>query len=168
MSYLLNKIKDGFKEPIPKFGAVILIVGGLIVGTFCTIGMHYWQGSVSKDEAIFTKATFESYTEEHSGKTTYFELHFKDYERLDIRHVCCSDEVREYVHSLKPGTILQLYIHPRSDLILELIDNGNVIIDYDEALKKLSSETRSFMIFGLILYSWAAMGILKIIRKEVI
>jgi hypothetical protein len=72
------------------------------------------------------------------------------------------------VYSLKPGTILNLYIHPRSNTILELIDNGNVIMEYDETIKKLSSEVKAFRVFGLILYSWAVLGIIKIIRKETI
>ena len=169
MNSLINKIKYEFREPIPKFGAIILIVGGLIMGTVFIFGMHYWEGSVPKSEAIFVKATYASYTEEYMRRgSSYFELYFEDYERLDIRHVCCSDEVSQYVYSLKPGTILNLYIHPRSNTILELIDNGNVIIEYDETIKKLSSEVKAFRVFGLILYSWAVLGIIKIIRNETI
>ncbi len=168
MNSLIKKIKYEFREPIPKFGAIILIVGGLIMGTVFIFGMYYWEGSVPKGEAIFVKATYASYTEEYMGRSNYFELYFEDHKRLDIRTVCCSDEVSQSVYSLKPGTILNLYIHPRSNAILELIDNGNVIIEYDEAIKKLSSNVKAFRVFGLILYSWAVLGIIKIIRKETI
>lgn len=169
MNSLINKIKYEFREPIPKFGAIILIVVGLIMGTVFIFGMYYWEGSVPKSEAIFVKATYAFYTEEYMGRgSSYFELYFEDHKRLYIRTVCCSDEVSQYVYSLKPGTILNLYIHPRSNAILELIDNGNVIIEYDEAIKKLSSNVKAFRVFGLILYSWAVLGIIKIIRKETI
>ena len=169
MNSLINKIKYEFREPIPKFGAIILIVGGLIMGTVFIFGMYYWEGSVPKSEAIFVKATYASYTEEYMRRgSSYFELYFEDHKRLDIDTVCCSDEVSQYVYSLKPGTILNLYIHPRSNTILELIDNGNVIIGYDETIKKLSSEVKAFRVLGLILYSWAVLSIIKIIRKETI
>ena len=51
MNSLINKIKYEFREPIPKFGAIILIVGGLIMGTVFIFGMHYWEGSVPKSES---------------------------------------------------------------------------------------------------------------------
>ncbi len=68
MNSLINKIKYEFREPIPKFGAIILIVVGLIMGTVFIFGMYYWEGSVPKSETIFVKATYASYTEEYMGR----------------------------------------------------------------------------------------------------
>lgn len=48
-----------------------------------------------------------------------------------------------------------------------MVDNGETIIAFDNAMDKLSSEVSGFTILGALMYVCAALGALKFIRKEV-
>ena len=63
--------------------------------------------------------------------------------------------------------MLQLCVHPNSNIVLEMLHNGEVIIEFDDAMHKLSTEAALFTILGVFAYLCAAFGVIKIIRKEI-
>lgn len=168
MRSLTARIKKEFTQPMPKAGAVFLIVVGILLGTVFTVGMHFWEAPVTKAEAVSLNAVFSSCKEilQH-GRTQEIVVRFADHEQLTIDGVSLSDEVISKVEALKPGTVLTLYVHPNSSTILEMVDNGDVIIAFDETVSKLSAEVSGFTVLGILLYLGALFGIVKLIRREI-
>ena len=168
MTRLTERIKKEFTEPIPKAAAVFLIVSGIFLGTVFTVGMHFWESPVTKANAIRVNAAFSSCEETNQyGRTQEIIVRFSDYEQLTIDGVCLSNEVVSKVEALKPGTVLSMYVHPRSSTILEMVDNGEVIIAFNETVSKLSAEVSGFTVLGILMYLGALFGIAKLIRKEI-
>ena len=168
MSSLIERIKKEFTEPLPKAGAVFLMIAGIFLGTVFTVGMRYWESPVTKAEAISVSAAFSSCREvDQRGRTQEILVRFSDHEQLTIDGACLSDEVIGKVAALKPGTVLKMYVHPNSDCILEMVDNGEVILAFDETVSKLSAEVSGFTVLGILMYLGALLGIVKLIRKEI-
>lgn len=167
MRRLTAQIRKAFANPIPKFGAVFLIIAGIFIGTIFTVGMHFWEACVTKTDATSASATFSSYKEIYrNGHIKKIIVRFVDHEQLTIDGVCLSDEVISKVEALKPGTVLNLYIHPNSSNILEMVDNGDSIIVFDEAIDKLAVEVSGFTVLGIFMYLCAVLGIIKLVKKE--
>lgn len=165
---LTQRMKKEFAEPMPKVGAIFLIIVGIFLGTVFTVGQSIWKGPVTKAEAQSVHAVFSSYKEiNRSGRTQEMILRFADHDQLSIVGVCISDEVARKVAELKPGAVLDLCVHPNSSTILEMVHNEEVIIGFDEAVGKLSREVLGFALLGIFLYLGAAFGIIKLIRKEI-
>ncbi len=168
MNGLTHRIKKEFAEPMPKAGAIFLIIAGIFLGTIFTVGMRFWEGRVTKAEALRMNAVFSSYKEiNRGGHTQEMIVQFADHEQLTIDGACLSDEVIRKVGALKPGTALDLYVHPNSGTILEMAHGEEVIIGFDETVDKLSGEVLGFTALGIVLYLGAAFGIIKLIRKEI-
>lgn len=168
MRRIIAQIRKEFSEPMPTFSAVLLLIGGIFMGTVFTFGMHYWNAEVTRDGARAIEATFLSYKEVRSryGLKEII-IRFEDYEQLDIDGSCLSNAVVNRVESIKPGTKLQLLVHPNSNTILEMVDNGEIILAFDDAMDKLSSEVTGFTILGVFMYFCAVNSAIKLIRKEV-
>ena len=168
MKRLKERIKKEFTEPIPKAAAVFLCIAGLFMGTVFTAGMHFWEARVTKADAIRVTATFASYKKTYKrGHIKEIIIRFKDYEQMTIDGVCLSDEVVRKVETLETGTVLNLYVHPNSSTILEMVSNGEFILVFDEVMEQLSSEVSAFTVLGVFMYLCAAFGAFKLIRRDV-
>ena len=144
-----------------------MIFIGIVFGTVFTFGMRYWEGHVTKNDVVRVEAAFSSY------KATYRRLHlremivyFENHEQLYIDGSCLTDSLVDRVKAIEPGTVLQLYVHPHSHTILEMLDNGEVIMRFDESTAKLSSEVSAFTVLGILMYLSAAFGVLTLSRKR--
>lgn len=168
MSRWTERIKKEFTAPMERVCAIFLIIVGILMGTVFAFGIQYWKGRVTKENAISVEATFLSYKETY-GKYTLngIVLYFEDYKQLDVDGSCLSDSVADRVRLIKPGAVLALYIHPHSSTILEMVDNGDVIIEFDETMDRLSTQTSGFMVLGFLMYLCATFGATKLIRKKV-
>lgn len=123
---------------------------------------------MTRDDARAVEATFLSYKEVRNRHGLQgIIIRFEDYEQLDIDGSCLRNAVVNKVESIKPGTKLQLLVHPNSNTILEMVDNGEMILAFDDAMDRLSSEATGFSILGIFMYVGAAHGAIKLIRKEV-
>lgn len=155
------------KNTMSKFEAAILAVLGLLLGTVFTFGMRYWQSPVMKTEAIYDEAVFSSF-EEVSRRSHVKEilLRFEDREQVSVDGACLTDEVIAQIEALTPGSTVTLYIHPNSDTVLELICHGEVILPFDETVKKVATEANAFAVLGVFMYLCAAAGILRLLKKQ--
>lgn len=161
-------VKRQFSAPIAKESASFLVIAGLILGTVFCVGMHYWEASVTKDEAIRVRAVYSSFQGSfRRGHLREILIRFQDHEQLSIVGVCLNSEVVQKVEALQPGTVLELYVHPNSSTILEMSAQGDVILTFDETVEKLSAEVSGFMVLGIFMYLFAAAGAFKLIRKQV-
>ena len=154
-------------ERIPKAAAWFLVIAGILLGTVFTFGMHYWESSVSKEDAIYTEAVFESYDKIY-GRSTLKEIKvvFQDRKPLFIDGSCCSQTVLDSMAALKSGTVLCMYVHPNSSTLLAIQNGNNSILLFDNAIEKLSSEVSAFLFLGIFMYLTAIYAIIKLIRKE--
>lgn len=147
---------------IPKIAAWFLVVAGILLGTVFSFGMHYWESSVSKEDALFVEATFSSC--ERINRE--IKISFQDREPLFIDGTCCSQSVQDKLGMLKPGAILQLYVHPHSSTLLEIKSDNNSILLFEESIEKLSSEVSTFLLLGIFMYACAVYGIIKLLLKQ--
>lgn len=164
-----QKLKREFTDPIPKFSALFLLIAGLFMGTVFTFGQWYREAPVTKEEAVRVEATFLSYKErfERRGKLKEMYLTFEDYGQQTLDGAYLRSEIANAVRAIKPGTPVQMYIHPRSSTILELSVNGRTILGFEQASEKLSAEVSGFTVLGILMYLFAAYGAIKLIRKEI-
>lgn len=155
-------------DRIPKAAAWFLVIVGILLGTVFTLGMHYWESSVSKEEALYTEAIFESYDIIYGRHHTLKEIKvdFQDRQSLFIDGSCCSQTVLDKMAALKSGTVLCMYVHPNSSTLLEIQNGNNSILLFDNAMAKLSSEVSVFLFLGIFMYLAAFYGSIKLIRKE--
>lgn len=168
MKRLAATIRKKCKKSISKGSAVFLVVAGILLGTVFTVGMYYWTRPIEKTEAIRVDATFASYQKHYRRHNlSSLTLCFSDYEPLSIDNACFTSDVLNHIENMVPGTILELYVHPNSDTILEMVCGGKVILDFNQAERRLTTKRVSFLILGIFMYTAAAFGVVKLIRKEV-
>lgn len=155
-------------DRIPKAAAWFLVIVGILLGTVFTLGMHYWESSVFKEDAVYTEAVFDSYDIIYGRYHTLKEIKvdFQDRKPLFIDGSCCSQVVLDKMATLKSGTMLCMYVHPNSSTLLEIQNGNNSILLFDDATKKLSSEVSGFLFLGIFMYLTAIYGSVKLIRKE--
>ena len=152
---------------IPKIAAWFLVVAGILLGTVFSFGMHYWESSVSKEDALFVEATFSSYEGIYKrGDLKEIKMIFQDRKQLFIDGTCCSQSVQDKLESLKPGSVLQMYVHPHSSTLLEIKSDNNSILLFEESIEKLSSEVSVFLFLGIFMYACAVYGIIKLLLKQ--
>lgn len=159
----------GRKHPnkIPKLAAWLLVIVGIALGTVFSVGMPYWESSIPKEKAIFQQASFSSYEARYKrGGLKEIEICFQDREPLFIDGACCSQAVQDKLKQLKPGTIIQMYVHPHSSTLLEIQADNNSLLLFEESIKKISSEVSGFLFLGIFMYLCAGYGIIKLARKE--
>lgn len=145
----------------------ICIIIGLIVGTVFTFGMQYWNSPITKDEAIYAEAVFSSYEEVYkNGSINELIIHFENYDDLSIHNTCCSRQVIDGIRSLKQGEKLKIYYHPKSGNIMELLCNGKVILQFEDASKRLSRDRQGFTALGIFMYAGVVYGVVILIRER--
>lgn len=161
-------VKKNNHEKIPKGCAWFLVVAGIVMGTVFSFGMHYWESSVTKDQAIYTEAVFSSYKTIYGRKNSVKEikLNFNNHKPLFIDGVCCKQEVLDKLDMVEPGTVLQMYIHPNSSTVLDIHDGNYTILLFDDTVASLSNEVIGFFILGIFMYLSAVFGLIKLIRNE--
>lgn len=145
-----------------------MVIVGIIMGTVFTFGMHYWESSLSKEEAVHTEAEFSSYKIIYGRyhTATEIKMDFLDHEPLFIDGACCNQTVLEKLEHMKAGSVLHMYVHPNSSTLLEIQDGSTTILTFDDTVEKLSSEVSGFLFLGIFMYLVAAYGLFELLRKE--
>lgn len=155
-------------EKIPKKVAWLLLIGGIIIGTVFSFGMHYWESPVTREEAVYVEAVFSSYEKVYGRNRSLneIEVSFQDHDSLYIDGSCCSQTVLDKMDELKQGSVLCMYVHPNSSTLLEVQDGNNSILMFSDAIENLSSEVSAFLYLGIFMYLSAVYSLIKLIRKE--
>lgn len=167
MKRFASKIQRKRKKSISKGSAVFLIVAGILLGTVFTVGMYYWTKPIEKTDAVHVNATFASYQKHYRRHNlSSLTLCFSDHEPLSIDNACFTSDVLNHIENMAPGTVLELYVHPNSDTILKMVCSGKVILDFNQAERRLTTKRVSFLILGIFMYMSAAFGVEKLLNKE--
>ncbi|MBQ8200226.1 MAG: hypothetical protein IJZ74_00510 [Clostridia bacterium] len=144
--------------------SILVLIGLLFFGTLFTFGMQYWNESVDRSEAIPMTALYQTHEVCYSvgrngrrGSVRYVQLTFSDSEeRLEIDGCCVTEDLMARLNAVSQGAGTSLLIHPNSDTVLEMIAEGQTVLSFEEAQRRLRAEATGFGVFGSILYAGAA------------
>lgn len=164
-----RKLKKWLRSKISKPQAIFLIIAGLLLGTVFSVGVPYWQKDVQKDETVYLTATFDSMKIVRGKRRAIKELQvrFTDHAMLCIRGECASSYVIEELEEAEHGTPFEMYVHPNSGYILELKTPDKTILSFDNSMGAFTWIRIGFIIMGCCAYFAAAVGAIKLIRREV-
>ena len=153
---------------IPKGAAWFLLIAGVLLWLVFTVGEHYWHQPVERADARELQAAYDR-CEVHSGKrgSMHLLLRFTDYdESLDVPTECVTPALIEEVQSIPAGTVLDLTLHPRSHVILELRDHSRTLLPFEETSARLNARVHGFFWLGVFMFLCAAFGARKLWKKE--
>ena len=154
-------------EKIPKGAAVFLLIAGVVLGIEFTFGEYYWHQPVERADARDLQAVYDR-CEVHYRRSTHMLLRFTDYDKpLDVPTECVTPPLIEELRSIPAGTVLELKLHPRSNVILELRYHGRTLLHYEETSARLNARVHSFRWLGLFTFLCAAFGARKLWKREV-
>mgnify|MGYP003297617298 CR=1 FL=1 len=161
-------------EPMPLNFAVIMLLIGILLGSVFTFGMQYWNAKTTRESCAVVKTQFLSYDEIWHAKPTIniveIAVDCADGNRYFIDGVSINDELRENLSLLSENESITLLIHPNSNTIVEFSTDKGVILNFEEAMDKLSKEETGFLFLGIFMYLCAAVGlyytVLHVYRKR--
>ncbi len=167
MKTFFNWIQEDFRKPIRRWQALFLVIVGLLMGTVFTIGEYYWCGPIKKEDAVFAEAVFSDYDVQGNGRSRGVILHFSDDRQRDINACCTTETVLSELAEIKPGTAVQMLLHPRGHDIYELRVGEKVILAFDDAAVKMERSQFGFFVTGMVMYLFAILGAIKLVNREV-
>ena len=156
-------------ERIPKGAAWFLLIAGVLMGLVFTVGEHDWHQPVERADARELQAVYDRCEVQYRHRrSTHLLLRFTDYDGpLDVPTECVTQTLIEEVQSIPAGTVLDLTLQPRSNVILELRDHGRTLLSFEETSMRLSARVHGFFWLGVFTFLCAAFGAWKLWRKEV-
>ena len=154
-------------KKMTKGEAILLLIIGLIMGTVFIFGMKYWNAPIAYDEAQQVTATFSSYKEtKKRGRIQEIILRFDDHEQLCIDGVSIDNELCDAISKIEIGTTIEMMVHPKSNTILDMEVGMEKLLEFQDSIEKLSSETDGFMYLGICCYLFAATGLFHLVSSR--
>ena len=142
-----------------RFEAIFLLIAGLIMGTVFTFGMKYWNAPITQDEAQQVTAIFSSVKEKlRRGHVQEIIVRFENHKQLYIDGRCIDSRLCDAISEIVPGTVIEMMVHPNSNIILEMKVGTTKILQFQDSVRRLSSEVSGFMYLGFFCYLMALMG----------
>ena len=166
---LYEKLRDGLQKPINKKEVWFVIIAGLLIGTVFCFGMPYWQGGIDKKDTLTATGVFDGYKVWYTKhmNISVITLQFHDRDTLDIDSSCIDDNLVENLKKIKPGTRVDMLLHPRGNYVMQLSTDEMEILSFETSRKYLVGETTAFVCLGAFLYLAVGFCIIKLVRKEV-
>ena len=165
---LLKKLLDIFREPIENKAAWCVFIGGIIIGTVFCFGMPYWQGNVDIYETNAVSGYFDVYTvNSKNGNIKNIRVQLTNQKRYKIDSSCINDNLLENLQKIKPGTQIDILLHPRSNYVMQLSTKDSELLNFETSRKLMAGEARGFVYLGIFMYVMAAICAIKIVREEV-
>ena len=148
-------------------GALVLLICATIFIASVFVLQPVTNRQISKSEAIFLTATYSQCDpSSRRGQTKYVDLEFEDYEELTVDGCCASSDLLEQLDKLPPGTQMHLLVHPESENVLQLVANGEMVLEFHDAQNRIWREAVAFAVMGLFLYGVAVVLVIGMIRKK--
>jgi len=148
--------------------SLFLLVAGLVLGILFTFGMPRWNAPISRDEAIKTTAAIRSVEAQYGRRHHLKEIRieFQDHDPLMIDGSCADSELLEKLHWLPHGTVVKMSIHPETDTILEMQASNISLLEFDQSIERLRSESSAFMYLGMFCFAAALFGLIGLCTKR--
>ena len=148
--------------------SLFLLAAGLVMGIVFTFGMQRWNAPISRDEAIEATAAIRSVEAQYGRRRHLKEIRieFEDHDPLTIDGSCADSELLEKLHRLPGGTVVEMSIHPGSDVILEMQASNVSLLEFDQSIERLRSESSGFMYLGMFCFAVALFGLINLCTKR--
>ena len=125
------------------------------------------NGKIHESEAISLVATYSSCDPSYRrGHIKYIDLEFTDHKELTVATSCSSRSLLDRLDDIPAGTSVHLLVHPKSEYILQLEVNGDILLEFHNAQDRIWNDALFFGALGLFMYA-AAIGLsVAMIRKK--
>ena len=165
---LLTKLLNTFRTPIQKKAAWYVIIGGIIIGTVFCFGMPYWQANVDMYETNAVRGYFDGYDVNYTNKNIKnIRVRLTNQESYKIDSSCTNESLLENLQKIKPGTQIDILLHPRSNYVMQLSTSDIELMSFETSRKQMVEEAKGFVGLGAFMYVMAAICSIKLLRKEV-
>ena len=122
---------------------------------------------VPKSEAVSVQAAYLGCDPAYRrGHIKYIDLQFEDYEALTVDNTCCTADLIESLDNIPAGTQLQLLVHPKSQYVLQIDIDGELLLEFTNSQNRIWKESVIFAVLGLFLYIADLGLIIGLIRKK--
>ena len=164
---MARRYKRRKKTKLDRYECILLVIVGLLLGTVYTVGMSYWNADIEPQETIAVTGAYQGYDidyrrERNGGirkRIAEVDLQFNDHEELSIDGSCADDDLLAALDALQKGDTLDMLVHPNGgDTILSITAEGETILAFEDAMKRLSVERWGFFGLGVFCYVCAGLG----------
>lgn len=123
---------------------------------------------ITESEAIRVQAIYTGCDPAYRrGHAKYIDLLFEDYEELTVDGSCSNSTLVRQLDNLPAGAQLHMLIHPKSESVLQIDVDGELLLEFNDAQNRIWKESVIFAVIGLFLYI-ADLGLLiGLIRKKI-
>jgi hypothetical protein len=100
------------------------------------------------------------------GNIRFIDLEFTDYDELTIPGSCANKALEERLEAIPEGTKLHLLVHPKSGEVLQIEQDGEILLAFDNAQMRIRKDAVAFGVLGGFLYLCAGYLLVGLIRKK--
>lgn len=137
-------------DSFTKWSIVALMCFSLFIGTvFVSMPMRNQQ--ITPEQAESVTAVYE-WAERHSrrGSTQSVTLHFQEHQDLTVKYRPAV--VWDALESVEPGAAMELLVHPGDAGVLQVVADGEVLLDFESTMKVARTNSVLFAGMGVFLY----------------
>lgn len=150
-----------------KSSLILTVVIGLLLGTVFVFGMSYFNATVTRDECVYKIASYDTFSKDNNEqKNNEITLYFTDYEEVTIISASVSDELIDTLENTPENSKVIMLVHPNTDVVLDLVVNGNKLFDFETTMKQLEIERTFFVIFGCFFYLASVAAGIKLVTMR--
>lgn len=122
---------------------------------------------VLESEAVSLTATYSGCEPSYRrGHIKYIDLEFDDCEELTVDGCCSNSDLVEQLDDIPVGTQVRLLVHPKSENVLQLDVNGDILLEFNYAQTRIWREAVAFAVLGLFMYVLTVGLSIGMIRKK--
>ena len=148
-------------------GALLLLICATVFIATVFLSKLWVSEVIPMEEAVAVTAAYSHCDPAYRrGDIRYIDLEFTDYEELTIPGSCANKTLAERLEAIPEGTKLHLLVHPKSEDVLQIEQNGEIILAFDHAQTKIRRDAVAFAVLGVFLYLSAGYLLVGVIRKK--
>ena len=148
-------------------GAVLLLICATVFIATVFVSKLSVNRIVPVEDAIAVTASYLDCDPAYRrGSTRYIDLEFTDHEELTIPGICSNKAMVDRLDSIPEGTKLNLLVHPVSEDVLQIENDGELLMEFDYAQTRIWRDAVAFGVLGGFLYLCAGYLLVGVIRKK--
>lgn len=148
-------------------GALILLICASVFIATVFLSKLSINRVVSVEEANSLTVTYcgcdPSY---RRGSIGYIDLEFTDHEELTIPGICSNKALVEQLGAIPKGRKLNLLVHPKSEDVLQIESNGEILLEFEDAQTRIWKDAVGFAVLGVFMYLCAGFLLVGMIFKK--
>ena len=143
-------------EPLNRWVALIFSLVAIFLGTLFTSQLIF-DKPISREEATEVIGTFKDFEGQQKLKGGFSEvsLFFTDEHCQYIDSSCVSEELLQLFEKIPKGTEMYLLVNPNNGYVVELVADGNVLLEFNYAQKAIERDSILGLYLGFFLYASA-------------